>query len=81
METTVSWHDVSVDRCVWLDVPVCVDGVDNQWQTVKEVWLDHSHLVQRGERLSEEEARRALEHICPSAEVYIIDYQVRLVQV
>ena len=55
---------------------VCVDDVAGQLQSLQTLLLDHSHLVQRGRRLTEEEARQTLTHIYPSARIVIRDYQV-----
>ena len=46
---------------------VCVDDVAGQLQSLHTLELGSSYLVQRGRRLTEEEARQTLTHIYPSA--------------
>ena len=60
----------STDACA-----VCVD-VAGQLQSLQTLRLDGSYLVQRGRRLTEEEARQTLTHIYPSATIHIDHYQV-----
>ena len=55
---------------------VCVDDVAGQLQSLQTLRLRFSHLVQRGRRLTEEEARQTLTHIWPSATIHIYYYQV-----
>ena len=55
---------------------VCVDDVAGQLQSLQTLELWYSYLVQRGRRLTEEEARQTLTHICPSATIHITNYQV-----
>ena len=55
---------------------VCVDDVAGQLQSLQTLGLRHSHLVQRGRRLTEEEARQTLTHIWPSATIHIYFYKV-----
>ena len=55
---------------------VCVDDVAGQLQSLQTLWLLFSYLVQRGRRLTEEEARQTLTHIWPSATIEITRYQV-----
>ena len=68
---------INEDYCI---VPagcaVCVDDVAGQLQSLQTLWLWDSYLVQRGRRLTEEEARQTLTHIWPSATIDIIDYKV-----
>ena len=55
---------------------VCVDDVAGQLQSLQTLGLWFSYLVQRGRRLTEEEATQTLTHIWPSATIHIIDYKV-----
>ena len=55
---------------------VCVDDVAGQLQSLQTLRLEASYLVQRGRRLTEEEATQTLTHIWPSATIHITDYKV-----
>ena len=55
---------------------VCVDDIAGQLQSLQTLLLRFSYLVQRGRRLTEEEARQTLTHIWPSATIDIGYYQV-----
>ena len=55
---------------------VCVDDVAGQLQSLQTLRLWDSYLVQRGRRLTKEEARQTLTHIWPSATIDIKDYEV-----
>ena len=55
---------------------VCVDDVAGQLQSLQTLRLSLSYLVQRGRRLTEEEARQTLTHIWPSATIDIYGYKV-----
>ena len=48
---------------------VCVDDVVGQLQSLQTLELKHSYLVQRGRRLTEEEARQTLTYVWPSATI------------
>ena len=64
----------STDVCA-----LCIDGVDvSQCQSLMELWLSDTYLVQRGRRLTEEEARQTLTDIWPSARIWINFYKVTL---
>ena len=56
------------------DCAVCVDDVAGQLQSLQTLELWFSYLVQRGRRLTEEEARQTLTHIWPSATMDIDFY-------
>ena len=58
------------------DCAVCVDDVAGQLQSLQTLELWASHLVQRGRRLTEEEAWQTLTHIWPSATIHFRDYKV-----
>ena len=56
---------------------VCVDDVAGQLQSLQTLGLRHSCLVQRGRRLTEEEARQTLTHIYPSATIHMTGYSLQ----
>ena len=70
-ELWILGNDLSPAGCA-----VCVDDVAGQLQSLQTLWLVFSHLVQRGRRLTEEEARQTLTHIWPSATIHIRHYKV-----
>ena len=65
------WGKSSTAGCA-----VCVDDAAGQLQSVQTLELQDSYLVQRGRRLTKEEARQILRHMYPSATIYISFYQV-----
>ena len=71
LEELQIWGTLSPAGCA-----VCVDDVAGQLQSLQTLRLWGSYLVQRGRRLTEEEARQTLTHIWPSATIDIYDYKV-----
>ena len=71
LEELLIWGFPSTASCA-----VCVDDVAGQLQSLQTLELWSSYLVQRGRRLTEEEARQTLTHIYPSATMDITPYKV-----